>query len=158
MAPRPAELGLLGFDHVDLRVANREKLQRFLVEQMGVDVLGEGTEHTFLLLGDQVLGLHDVKDGETAGGVDHIALRVEEWTGLRNRVTRARLEITEEKERDDSRSLFLKGPDGLKIELIWRPEPHNHRKCTMVPAPPTPMAEDADEEMAAPIPARGRRR
>ena len=31
------------------------------------------------------------------------------------------------KERDNSRSLFIKGPDGLKIELVWRPDPHTHR-------------------------------
>jgi catechol-2,3-dioxygenase len=135
MKSPPRDFGIVGFDHVDLRVANRPKLARFLAEQLGMDVLGEGPEHTFLLSGDQVLGLHDPKEGEKPSGLDHIALRVSEWTGLKSRVTRARVVITGEKERDDSRSLFLRGPDGIKIELIWRPDP-THHACSSPPGAP----------------------
>ena len=129
------DFGLMGFDHVDLRVINRVKARRFFVEQLGMDVIGEGTDHTFLLFGDQVLGLRDAKDGESTRGLDHIALRVEEWTGLRNRVKRARVVITGEKERDDSRSLYLRGPEGIRIELVWRPDPHSHPPCVSHPPP-----------------------
>ena len=141
--PAPREFGLLGFDHVDVRVRDRAKAKRFFVEQLGMDVIGEGADHTYLLFGDQVLGLRDAKDGETFGGVDHIAFRVSEWTGLRSRVGRARVTITGEKEREDSRSLFLRGPEGLRIELVWRPDPHSH-SCSH-PAPPAPAAPDPDE-------------
>ena len=127
MKARNIDVGLDGFDHVDIRVKDRTKSRRFFVEQLGMDVVGEGLDHTFLMFGDQVLGLRDLKEGETSRGVDHIAFRVKEWTGLRSRVTRARIQVTGEKEREDSRSLFLKGPDGLKIELVWRPDPHAHR-------------------------------
>lgn len=107
-----------------------------------MDVVGEGPDHTFLLFGDQVLGLRDAKDGEPSGGVDHIAFRVSEWTGLRSRVGRARVTITGEKEREDSRSLFLRGPEGLRIELVWRPDPHSH-SCSHSPTavPPEPDSE-----------------
>ncbi len=134
--PAPREFGLLGFDHVDLRVRDRTKAKRFFVEQLGMDVIGEGPDSTFLLFADQVLGLWDAKEGETLGGVDHIALRVSEWTGLRSRVGRARVVITGEKEREDSRSLFLRGPEGMRIELVWRPDPHSHA-CShaQVPVP-----------------------
>src|SRR5580658_4200377 len=98
---------MVGFDHVDIKLRDRAKARRFFVEQLGMDVIGESAEHTFLLFGDQVLGLHDAKAGETPSGVDHIAIRVSEWTGLRNRVARARVVITGEKERSGSRSLFL---------------------------------------------------
>jgi catechol-2,3-dioxygenase len=141
MKSPPRDFGLLGFDHVDLRVANRAKLARFFAEQLGMDVLGEGPTHTFLLIGDQVLGLHDPKEGEKPSGLDHIALRVSEWTGLKSRVTRARVTITGEKERDDSRSLFLRGPDGIKIELVWRPDPSRHT-CEHPPAVQPPPADD----------------
>jgi catechol 2,3-dioxygenase-like lactoylglutathione lyase family enzyme len=138
----PRDFGLVGFDHVDVRVKDRAKASRFFVEQLGMDVIGEGPEHTYLLFGDQVLGLHDAKDGEAVGGVDHLALRVSEWTGLRSRVARARVTITGEKEREDSRSLFLRGPEGLKLELVWRPDPHSHH-CSH----PTPVvAPPAEEE------------
>lgn len=135
--PAVRDFGLVGYDHVDVRLRDRAKARRFFVEQLGMDVIGEGTDHTFLLFGDQVLGLRDAKDGETPRGVDHIALRVSEWTGLRSRVGRARVVITGEKERDDSRSLYLRGPEGLRIELVWRPDPHTH-SCSHPPVAPTP--------------------
>ncbi|MCI4373716.1 MAG: VOC family protein [Thermoplasmata archaeon] len=143
MKSPPRDFGIVGFDHVDFRVANRPKLARFLAEQIGMDVIGEGADHTYLLFGDQVLGLRDPKEGEKPSGLDHIALRVSEWTGLKSRVTRARVTITGEKERDDSRSLFLRGPDGIKIELIWRPDPSRH---TCASPPPPPVARDDDDE------------
>jgi catechol-2,3-dioxygenase len=138
------EFGLIGFDHVDLRVKDRAKARRFFVEQLGMDVIGESEEHTYLLIGDQVLGLHDAKDENALAAVDHLALRVAEWTGLRNRVSRARVTITGEKEREDSRSLFLRGPEGLKIELVWRPDPHAHTCSHPAPAPVAPTADDVD--------------
>ena len=135
---------MVGFDHVDLKVRNREKLRRFFVEQLGMDVIGEGSDHTYLLFGDQVLGLHDPAEGESATAVDHIAFRVSEWTGLRNRVARSRVVITGEKERNDSRSLYLRGPDGLRLELVWRPDPQVH-SCEH-PAPPAAPPADDDGE------------
>jgi catechol-2,3-dioxygenase len=140
------DFGLVGFDHVDLSVKDRERARRFFVEQLGLEVIGEGPDHTFLLLGDQVLGLHDAKDGPGPSGIDHLALRVSEWTGLRSRVGRARVTITGEKERQDSRSLYLRGPEGLSIELVWRPDPSLH--VCMHPAPP-PLPADADEDDGA---------
>jgi catechol-2,3-dioxygenase len=135
---------MVGFDHVDIKVRHREKARRFFVEQLGMDVIGEGADHTFLLFGDQVLGIHDAKEGEVPSGVDHIAIRVSEWTGLRNRVTRARVVITGEKERNDSRSLFLRGPEGLRLELVWRPDPQSH-VCAHPAPPPQPAVEDDEE-------------
>jgi len=127
LTAKDTDYGITGFDHVDIVVKNREKARRFFTEQLRFDVIGEGPDHTFLLLGDQVLGLHDSGEGKARlAGVDHLAFRVDSWTGLRSRILRARIEVVAEKERDDSRSLYLKGPDGLSIELVWRPEPHRH--------------------------------
>ena len=138
----PREFGLVGFDHVDVCVKDRAKARRFFVEQMGMDIVGEGPDHTFLLFGDQVLGLRDANDGiEGPKGVDHIAFRVSEWTGLKSRVGRARVVITGEKERDDSRSLYLRGPEGLRIELVWRPDPHTH-VCSHGPHVPPPVRDE----------------
>jgi catechol 2,3-dioxygenase-like lactoylglutathione lyase family enzyme len=141
----PREFGLVGFDHVEIKVRNREKSRRFFVEQMGMDVIGEGDDHTFLLFGDQVLGLRDAKEGEAVGGIAHLALRVSEWTGLRNRVARARVTILGEKERTDSRSLFLRGPEGLRLELVWRPDPSAHSCDHPRPTPGSVPTPDDDE-------------
>jgi catechol-2,3-dioxygenase len=138
------DFGIVGFDHVDLKVKDRGRARRFFVEQLGMDVIGEGVDHTNLLFGDQVIGLHDAKEGVGPSGIDHIALRVSEWTGLRSRVGRARVTVTGEKEREDSRSLFLRGPEGLSIELVWRPDPHAH--ICRHPAPPSPPADDEADD------------
>jgi catechol 2,3-dioxygenase-like lactoylglutathione lyase family enzyme len=137
------DFGLVGFDHVDLNVKDRARARRFFVEQLGMEVIGESVDHTFLLTGDQVLGLHDAGDGPAPSGVNHLALRVSEWTGLRSRIGRARVTITGEKEREDSRSLYLRGPEGLSIELVWRPDPHTH--ICAHPAPPVPVADDDED-------------
>ena len=115
--------GLAGFDHVDIYVRNRPKATDFFARRLGFDILAEGEDHTFLLCGDQVLGLRDSPKGNRNDGIDHLAFRVLEWTGLRNRLKRSRLTITGEKERAESRSLYLKGPERLRIELVYRPDP-----------------------------------
>src|SRR4029077_13349455 len=60
MVPPMSQVEFVGFDHVDIRVRHRTKLRRFLVEQLGLDVLGDSPDHTNLLLGNQVLGLRDL--------------------------------------------------------------------------------------------------
>ena len=157
MSPPASQIEIVGFDHVDIRVRNREKARRFFVEQLGLDPLGDGPHHTFLLLGDQVLGLHDAGPDEPVGGVDHLALRVTDWTGLRNRVRRARIVVTREKERDSSRSLFLRGPEGLTIELVYRPDPEHHA-CASGPTVAAPAEPEADDgAVPAPRHVRARR-
>ena len=156
--PAPAaRIEVTGFDHIDLVVPDRGKARHFFVDQLGLEVIGEGADHTFLLFGDQVLGLHDGETERRHDGVHHLALRVSDWTGLRNRVKRARVVVVGEKERDDSRSLFLKGPDGLSVELVYRPDPHIHTSRRGFPPPPPPPS-DEDEETAEPAPRRTGRR
>ncbi|MCI4331977.1 MAG: VOC family protein [Thermoplasmata archaeon] len=149
---RAQDFGVSCFDHVDIKVRDRAKARHFFVDQLGLDVLGEGPDHTFLVLGDQVLGLRDAGKGERTQGVHHLAFRVQEWTGLRNRLKRARIEVSKEKERDDSRSLYLKGPGGLLVELVYRPDP-SVRPCRMTHAPPAAPPDETE----SPAPKRRRR-
>ncbi len=158
MSPPVSQIELTGFDHVDLLVPDRAKARHFFVDQLGLDVIGEGPDHTFLLFGDQVLGLRDAEKGRKPDGIHHLALRVATWTGLQNRVRRARIVVVGEKERDDSRSLFLKGPDGLRVELVWRPDPHLHTSRRGFPQPPPAVVEDPDVEEPTAPPARRRSR
>lgn len=113
-------------DHVDLKVAHRAVARAFFVDRLGLTLLSDGPTHTFLLVGDDVLGLHDAAPGETLAGVDHLALRVTQWEGLRARLESAGVRVTGEKTRDDSRSLFIEGPEGLPVELVHRPNPEKH--------------------------------
>lgn len=114
------------FDHVDIRVADRDAARDFFVDRLGLRLLAHGPTHTFLLVGDDVLGLHDAPPGASPTGIDHIALRVADLEGLRARLEARGVRVTEEKERDESRSVFVEGPEGLKIELIHRPNPSTH--------------------------------
>ena len=156
MAPPSAQVEITGFDHVDLVVPHRERARHFFVDQLGLEVIGESPEHAYLLFGDQVLGLHTTENGKGFPAVHHIALRVGAWTGLRNRLKRARLVVVAEKERDDSRSIYLKGPDGLSVELVYRPDPHLH-VAHRGPALPPPVVED-DDEAEPPAPKKRSRR
>ena len=108
-----------------------------------MDVIGEGSDHTYLLFGDQVLGLRDAKDGETFGGVDHIAFRVSEWTGLRSRVGRARVTITVRKSAR-IRGLSSYGvPKGFASSSFGGRTLYSH-SCSH-PHPPMPPAPDPEE-------------
>jgi catechol-2,3-dioxygenase len=135
--------GLTGFDHVDLYVRDRPKAADFFAKQLGFVILGEGPNHTFLLVGDQVLGLHDPPKGNRNDGVDHLAFRVSEWTGLRNRLKRARVTVLGEKERAESRSIYVKGPSRLKIELVFRPDPEQHPRHPPLSRPVEPVDPEA---------------
>jgi catechol 2,3-dioxygenase-like lactoylglutathione lyase family enzyme len=153
VSPPAAQIDFTGFDHIDLVVPNRAKARHFFADQLGLEVLGESPEHTYLLFGDQVLGLHDGPAELRVTGIDHLALRVGSWTGLRNRVRRARLTVVSEKERDDSRSLFLRGPDGLSVELVYRPDPGVHTTHRGFTVPVPPATDDENDDAEAPLPA-----
>ena len=135
---------VVGFDHVDLRFSDRESARRFFQETLGMDSIGEGPDHTFLLFGDQVLGLRDGPARGSLESVDHIALRLPRTArrdALRGRLRRAGVRITGTRVRDDSWSLFFEGPEGLRLELVHRPNPHSHPVHTGDSAPRPRMTE-----------------
>ncbi|MCI4364050.1 MAG: VOC family protein [Thermoplasmata archaeon] len=118
---------LVGFDHLDLWVRDRAAARQFFEKGLGMEVMGVGEEHTFLLFGDVVLGLRDAQPGATSSSqVHHLALRVSQFDGLREQLLLRGLTPVREREREDSRSLYVEGPEGIEVELIHRPEPHHH--------------------------------
>jgi catechol 2,3-dioxygenase-like lactoylglutathione lyase family enzyme len=121
---------LTGFDHVDLNVRDRAALRDFFRDALGMDVIGEGPDHTYLLFGDQVLGLHESEPGETRRVVlDHVGLRLGKAVDadqLFQRILRAGAKVARTKQRDDSWSAFVEVPGGIRIELVDRPRPHSH--------------------------------
>lgn len=117
---------VIGVDHVDLRFRDFPQARRFFQETLRLPVLSESNEHVFLLLGDQVLGLHPVGEGEAPSHLDHLALRVEEAKGVTESLRAASVPVARTKEREDSVSWFVNGPEGLTLELIHRPAPVHH--------------------------------
>lgn len=116
-----------GYDHVDLRFRNRAAAREFFERGLGLELMGDAPDHTFLLFGDVVLGLHDtVDDASGHGTIDHLALRVDRFDGLREWLHLRGITPVREKRRTDSQSLFLEGPEGLQVELIHRLDPSQH--------------------------------
>jgi catechol 2,3-dioxygenase-like lactoylglutathione lyase family enzyme len=159
---RPAPgLGIVGFDHVDLRTRDRDRLRRYLVDRLGLDVVGEGPDHTFLLFGDQVLGLRDglrrrPRDRRRAdSAIDHVALRVQRWAGLAQAAKSRGLRIVGERAREESRSVYLRAPSGLRIELVYRPDPHRHPVHPPAVAPGTTASDGLSDANVRPRRRRG---
>ncbi|HEV2316623.1 MAG TPA: VOC family protein [Thermoplasmata archaeon] len=121
-----AEPVVTGIDHVDVYARDLVGARTFFERILGADVLGASEDHTFLLFGDQVVGLRRDRSGTGSPGVHHLAPRVDRWEGLSESLRSRGAEIREEKTRDESRSKFLEGPEGLQLELIHRPDPGRH--------------------------------
>ena len=129
--PRPSSgsVRVIGFDHVDLRVGHRGPLRDFFVKVLAMDPIGEERDHTFLLFGDQVLGLRDGRKRASFRALDHIAFRLPRTAtraDLVRRLRRAGVRVSGTRVREDSWSIFLFGPEGLRIELVHRPHPQSH--------------------------------
>lgn len=114
-----------GFDHVDLKVRDLGAARTFF-QSLGLEIMGASAEHVFLLIGDQVFGLHRVPKGSAKDGVDHVALRVTSPAAARRALAKAGIRPLRTKRRAESYSWFVEGPEGLQVELVSRPEPERH--------------------------------
>jgi len=110
----------MGIDHADLLVRDLAKAVRFFTEQMGMSLVASDPTYAVVQFGEQTLGLRSVAPGSLKPGTQRIALRVDEWMGLRSRVMRSRAVIQDEREDEAGRTLRIRGPDGLQIDLVWR--------------------------------------
>ncbi|MFG1529864.1 MAG: VOC family protein [Thermoplasmata archaeon] len=116
----PRDFGLIGIDHADLLVSDLAKAVRFFTEQMGMSLMANDPSYAVVQCGEQTLGLRSIAPGSARPGTQRIALRVDEWMGLRSRVMRSRAVIQDEREDEAGRTLRIRGPDGLQIDLVWR--------------------------------------
>ena len=117
---RPA---LLGIRHVALYVADLAAAERFWTDVMGYAVEWRpDPDNVYLVGGRDNLALH--RGEPTAGGrLDHIGLAVpapadvDAWAAhlAAHGVT---VEKPPKTHRDGSRSLYLRGPEGLLIQMI----------------------------------------
>jgi catechol 2,3-dioxygenase-like lactoylglutathione lyase family enzyme len=120
---KPAGEPFLGFDHVDLFVRDLPSTRRFFTDRLGLPIVGEGDDHAFLRLGDQVLGLRRAEGATPPTVPHHLALRVRDLDVLVREISARGGTVTRRQERPTYRSIYLEGPEGLTIELIDRPHP-----------------------------------
>ena len=132
---RPASTAR-GVHHLALVCSDVEQTIRFYQELLGFPLVGmfenrdyAGSTHFFFDIGhDNLLAFFDFpglgleRAVEAVGGVQHIALSVgqEDFDALRGRLDAAGVEYLGP-DRGLDRSMYLKDPDGIQIELLAEP-------------------------------------
>jgi len=121
---RPPALGLR---HVALRVRDFEAAERFFVDLLGYRVEWRPGEDDVYLTGQgDNIALHRAPERADAGQLDHLGLAVgrapdvDAWAaylGSRG----AEVVSAPRTHRDGARSLYLRGPEGLTIQIIHHP-------------------------------------
>jgi catechol 2,3-dioxygenase-like lactoylglutathione lyase family enzyme len=117
----------LGVRHVALRVRDLEAVERFFVDLLGygVEWRPDGENVYLSRRGDNV-ALHRAGEAPGQGLLDHIGLAVaraedvDAWADwLRARA--APVVSGPRTHRDGARSLYLRGPEGLTVQIIHHP-------------------------------------
>jgi catechol 2,3-dioxygenase-like lactoylglutathione lyase family enzyme len=116
----------LGLDHVVLRVRDQARSQQFYIDVLGctLDHVNERFSLIHLRFGEHYIDLLPAGDAPLEGGVDHVCLsiRCDDLPALAGDL--GRRGVTLEGDVRDRRgaygtgpSLYLRDPDGYKIEL-----------------------------------------
>ena len=121
-------MALRGLDHVNVRCIDIDRSRAFYADALGlrdgerpaVDVPG-----AWLYLGDRPVvhlsGGRTDDGAKPAGGFDHVAFDADDLEGVRGRLQRLGVPFRES-DLPDIRlhQLFLRDPDGVKIEINFR--------------------------------------
>lgn len=117
---------LKAFDHINIATDRLEETRRFYVEVLGftigprpeVSVPGYWLRHA----GQDLIHLMEVENGRGAGGaVDHFALSLEDYEGMRAHLGRLGIAYREFAMPDGSRKqMMIADPNGVTVELNWR--------------------------------------
>ena len=114
--------------HVHLKVSDLDKALHFYQELLGASVLLDGrtselTGSVDLLLGD---GFVTVSGGRGAPGIDHFAIGLDPWPGADRALdvvqkrfpqSEARTNQNQFSKAAEVRSVMLKDPDGINVQL-----------------------------------------
>jgi catechol 2,3-dioxygenase-like lactoylglutathione lyase family enzyme len=115
-------------NHVTLRVKNVDDSRRFYQELLGASVLLDGrtseqTGPVDLLLGESFV---TVSGGRGTAGIDHFAIGLDPWPGADRALqivqgrfpnSEARVNQNEVSKAAEVRSVMLKDPDGISVQL-----------------------------------------
>ena len=120
-AGRPEALGLR---HVALRMRDLEAAERFFVELLGYRVEWRpGADDVYLVGHGDNIALHRVPEAGGAGMLDHVGLAVKRpqdvdaWAAYL--ISRGAEVLSPPRtHRDGARSLYLRGPEGLTLQII----------------------------------------
>ncbi len=119
-------MALKGLDHVTVNCADLDRSRAFYAEVLGMN---DGARPAFpfpgawLYLGERPV-VHLVgaaKGAENTGSFDHVAFEAEDFAGVRARLDEMKIDYRENAfPAARLHQLFLRDPDGVKIELNFR--------------------------------------
>ncbi|HTT70741.1 MAG TPA: VOC family protein [Anaeromyxobacteraceae bacterium] len=117
----------LGLRHVALRVCDLEAAERFFVELLGYRVEWRpGEDEVYLAGRGDNIALHRAPGPGGAGLLDHLGLavgrpeEVDAWAA-HLAARGAELLAPPRTHRDGARSFYLRGPEGLTVQIIHHP-------------------------------------
>jgi catechol 2,3-dioxygenase-like lactoylglutathione lyase family enzyme len=121
-------MALQNLDHFNVYCADLDTSRSFYAEVLGLHAGARpdfGIPGAWLYLGDRaVVHLVGGRNGETplrTGPFDHIAFEAEDFHGMRSRMQTLGLDFQEADVPDfNLKQLFVRDPDGVKIELNFR--------------------------------------
>jgi len=123
-APRPPSLGLR---HAALRVKDLGAMEEFFVRVLGYEVEWRpDPENVYLRRDADNVALHRVREVASPGLLDHLGIlvaRAEDVDAWQRWLDAAGAEIVARPRthRDGARSLYVKGPEGIIVQVIHHP-------------------------------------
>ncbi len=123
-APRPPSLGLR---HVALRVRDLAAVEEFFVRALGYEVEWRpDPENVYLRRDGDNVALHRVRDAVGPGLLDHLGIlvgRAEDVDAWERHLDAAGAAVVARPRthRDGARSLYVKGPEGIVVQILHHP-------------------------------------
>jgi catechol 2,3-dioxygenase-like lactoylglutathione lyase family enzyme len=115
----------LGLRHAALRVRDLAAAEAFFTGPLGYRVTWRpDPDNVYLVRDEDNLALHRVERAEGPGLLDHLGLRVgrpedvDAWERHLD-AAGARIVGRPRTHRDGSRSLYVEGPEGVVVQVIW---------------------------------------
>ncbi len=125
--PTPSRPPSLGLRHVALRVRDLTAAEGFFVRVLGYEVEWRpDAENVYLRRDADSLALHRVADAAGQGLLDHLGIfvaRAEDVDAWERWLDAAGAEIAARPRthRDGARSLYVKGPEGILVQVLHHP-------------------------------------
>lgn len=119
---RPPSLGLR---HAALQVRDLAAVEAFFTGPLGYQVTWRpDPDNVYLVRDGDNLALHRAQDGAGKGLLDHLGIRVAEPGDLEAwerhlDAAGARIAARPRTHRDGSRSLYVEGPEGIVVQVLW---------------------------------------